>query len=134
LPAIGTALGVAAIGYGCYQLAVYASNQIDVDDQLETGIKEQHESLRVDGKKKPSIRTEPTNLEEQLALEDAKTKPSRKEDEIMKDKIKDPNYPKEDWAKKAHVHEKPDGTNIDIHYWENRFTGERKDFKFKNYE
>jgi hypothetical protein len=29
LPAIGTALGVAAIGYGCYQLAVYASNQIN---------------------------------------------------------------------------------------------------------
>jgi hypothetical protein len=48
LPAIGTALGVAAIGYGCYQLAVYASNQIDVDDQLETGIKEQRESTPVE--------------------------------------------------------------------------------------
>jgi hypothetical protein len=41
LPAIGTALGVAAIGYGCYQLAVYASNQINDSENLDDKEKEQ---------------------------------------------------------------------------------------------
>lgn len=31
-----------------------------------------------------------------------------------------------------HIHERFDGTNIDIHYWENRDTGEKQGFKFKN--
>ena len=70
-----------------------------------------------------------TILEEQLALEEARANPGR---EIKDLKIKDPRYPKEFWAKREYVHEKSDGTNIDIHYWENRQTGERHGFKFKN--
>ena len=50
----------------------------------------------------------------------------------MPDKIKGPKYPKEEWKKVAHTHKKSDGTVIDIHYWENRLTGEKHDFKFKN--
>ncbi len=44
----------------------------------------------------------------------------------------DPNYPKADWAKKQHEHKALDGKKTEIHYWENRHTGERYGFKFKN--
>lgn len=78
------------------------------------------------------VRTEPKNLEEQLALEEANAKPQDPEDEIMQGKIKDPRYSEKDWKKVEHIHERPDGRNIDIHYWENRLTGEKREFKFKN--
>ena len=81
---------------------------------------------------KKKAREEPKNLEEQLALEEAKGKSQDVEDEIMQGKIKDPRYPESEWKKVDHVHAKPDGTNIDIHYWEHRFTGEKREFKFKN--
>jgi RHS repeat-associated protein len=80
---------------------------------------------------KQSPRTEPKNLEEQLALEEAKNG-AGKEIEKLKDKIKDPKYPKEIWEKKQHLHEDSNGKNINIHYWENRASKERKGFKFKN--
>ncbi|MBS0649741.1 MAG: hypothetical protein JSR93_01140, partial [Verrucomicrobia bacterium] len=83
-------------------------------------------------KKKKPVRTDPKDLTEQLTLEEAKSKPRIEEDEIMPGKIRDPNYPKEEWKKMEHIHEKPDGTCVDIHYWENRLTGEKKEFKFKN--
>ncbi len=50
----------------------------------------------------------------------------------MKDKIKDPRYPAKEWKKMEHTHTKPDGTEIDIHYWEHRATGAKHGFKFKN--
>ena len=50
----------------------------------------------------------------------------------MPGKIKDPKYPREEWKKAVHVHEGINGSNIDIHYWENRFIGEKSGFKFKN--
>ena len=83
-------------------------------------------------KKKEDVRTEPKDLSEQLALEEAKAKPQNPEEEIMKDKIKDPRYPPKEWKKMKHVHEQPDGTKIDIHYWEHRTTGAKHGFKFKN--
>jgi len=83
-------------------------------------------------KGKKEVRTEPKDLKEQLTLEEAKAKPQNAKDEIMPDKINDPRYPKEEWKKVEHTHEKPDGTYIDIHYWEDRLTGEKHDFKFKN--
>ena len=82
-------------------------------------------------KKKEDVRTEPKDLSEQLALDEAKAG-AGDEMEKLKDKIKDPRYPKEYWAKKQHIHEKPDGTNINVHYWEHRLTGQRHGFKFKN--
>lgn len=79
----------------------------------------------------PPVGTEPTNLEEQLALEEARCNPGK---EIDPDKlvIKDPIYPKEDWAKNQYEHKALDGKKTEIHYWENRHTGERNSFKFKD--
>ncbi len=81
--------------------------------------------------KKQAPRTEPKNLQEQLALDEA-TGGAGKEIDKLKDKIKDPKYPKEIWEKQQHLHENSNGTNINIHYWENRQTGMREGFKFKN--
>jgi|LakMenE01Jun11ns_1017448.scaffolds.fasta_scaffold9626676_2 hypothetical protein len=77
---------------------------------------------------KPQERTEPENLSEQLTLEEAKAGAGRR---IMEDSIKDPNYPKEEWKKMQHIHENPDRTQVEIHYWELIKTGERSGFKFK---
>ncbi len=76
-----------------------------------------------------STRTLPESLKESLSLEEAKHNEGV---EIMKNKIKDLNYPSSDWAKKEYTHKSLDGENISIHYWENRNTGERHGFKFKN--
>ena len=77
-------------------------------------------------------RTEPQDLSEQLTLEDAKAG-GGKEIDPKKLPIKDSRYPKEDGAKKVVAHERPDeNSNIEIHYWENRHTGEGHGFKFKN--
>ncbi len=83
-----------------------------------------------DQKKPP--RTEPKDLSEQLALEEAKAKPQNPDHEIMPGKINDPRYPKKEWKKAEHIHKNPDGSIIDIHYWENRVSGEKHGFKFKN--
>jgi len=50
----------------------------------------------------------------------------------MKEDIKDPRYPKEDWKKQEHIHYNPDGTETNIHYWENIHTSDRHGFKFKS--
>ncbi len=81
---------------------------------------------------KNEVRVDPKNLSEQLTLEEAKAKPQNSKEEIMQGKIKDSRYPEKEWKKVEHTHEKPDGTKIDIHYWENRITGARHGFKFKN--
>ena len=79
-------------------------------------------------------RTDPSDLNEQLSLEEAKTKPSNDDDEIMKGKINDPRYPDQEWKKCQHVVDHSNGTKTDIHYWENRLTEKRHGFKFKNPE
>jgi len=50
LPAVGTAIGVAAIGYGCYQLAMYASNRIDGYENANGQEKVEEKKPRFDGK------------------------------------------------------------------------------------
>jgi uncharacterized protein RhaS with RHS repeats len=130
-PAFGAAIACTAIAYGCYQLAVYASNQIDVNELEDAQEVDAEEQKSAQGQqKKPPVRTEPRNLEEQLALEEARYN-SAKEIDKNKLTIKDPRYPEEDWAKNQHLHEGLDGKKINIHYWENRHTGERHGFKFK---
>jgi len=74
-------------------------------------------------KKPKKPRTEPKNLEEQLALKEAKAGAGK---EIMKNKINDSRYPSNIWAKKSHRHK-----NIEIHYWQNRNTGASHGYKFK---
>lgn len=76
-----------------------------------------------------SFRTDPQNLWEQLALDEAKSGSGR---EIGKGKWKDPRYPEDDWAKKSHYHAHPDGSSSEIHWWENRHTGETHGYKFKD--
>ena len=78
-------------------------------------------------------RTEPKNLSEQLTLKEAESiYGTPKSKEIMKDLINDPNYPKSEWKKMIHGHKNPDGSSIEIHYWEHRETGAKHGFKFKN--
>ncbi len=81
---------------------------------------------------KKGVRTKPKDLSEQLTLEEAKAKPHEEENEIMEGKVKDPKYPAEEWKKAEHVHKRPDGKIIDIHYWINKLTGIKTGFKFKN--
>lgn len=72
------------------------------------------------------IKTNPSNLSEQLTLQEAK---SGRGSPIMKGKINDPNF--QGWEKMQHVHVNPDGTRTVVHYWRNPTTGEVKFFKFK---
>ena len=82
------------------------------------------------GEKLPS-RTEPKNLQEQLALQEAK---SGVGEAMTKMKIKDPNYPYERWQKMQHQHINSDGSKVNIHYWKNKETGQTHGFKFKDIE
>lgn len=83
---------------------------------------------------KPSVRTEPANLNEKLALEEAKAGAGER---IMAGKVKDPKFPQTEWAKMQHVHvgppspEAPSGVKTVIHYWQNLINGVRTGFKFK---
>jgi RHS repeat-associated protein len=127
-PTIGAIAGAAigaALGWGVYE-AVQWNNHMH--NQLE---EEQPEEEQNTSFKKPPVRTEPRNLEEQLALEEARNN-NIKEIDGKKLPIKDLKYPKELWAKKTHVHEVLDESKIEIHCWECRKTTERHGFKFKD--
>lgn len=50
----------------------------------------------------------------------------------MNGELKDPNYPNEEWKKCQHIHDNADGTASEIHWWEDRETGEKHGFKFKD--
>ena len=80
-------------------------------------------------KLKLPVRTTPRTLEEQLVLKDARAGGGREIDELI---INDPRYPKELWMKKECFQYTHDGKQINVHYWENRLSGERTGFKFKN--
>ncbi|HEX4840345.1 MAG TPA: hypothetical protein VFU89_07895 [Rhabdochlamydiaceae bacterium] len=71
--------------------------------------------------------TEPRNLQQQLALQEAKANPGMPCKNMT---IKDPKYV-DNWTKMQHQHVNPDGTKINIHYWQNKNTGEKTGFKFK---
>lgn len=74
-------------------------------------------------------RIDPKNLEEQLALEEARAGAGKSTGM----RIDDPKYANGDWDKMEHVRKNEKGeTKIDIHYWKNKVTGESHGFKFKN--
>jgi hypothetical protein len=72
-------------------------------------------------------RTAPLNLNEQLALEEARGGQGY---EIMKGSISDPRYAGTH-AKMQHVHELSNGARVVIHYWKETATGVLSGFKFK---
>ncbi|HEX8172203.1 MAG TPA: RHS repeat-associated core domain-containing protein [Thermoanaerobaculia bacterium] len=80
------------------------------------------------GLARAAVRTEATNLAEQLTLEEAKAGAGRR---IMEGRIDDLRYPEQIWAKMEHVHVNPEGVKIVIHYWKNLVTGVMEGFKFK---
>ena len=49
----------------------------------------------------------------------------------MEGRIKDPARPESEWGKMRHNHKSPDGSNIEVHFWENLATGAREGFKIK---
>ena len=77
---------------------------------------------------KHPVRTEPLDLPEQLAKEEAKSGRGRKN---MEGRIKDPKY-KDTHDKMEHIHDHGDGTISELHYWKNRQTGKDTDHKFKD--
>ena len=123
---LGAAAGV-AIYYAYHQYNVYHQNQIDAS--AEPAVELEDENAKAKDKGKPPVRTKPKNLAEQLTLEEARANPGK---ETKKLTINDPRYPTENWAKMQHTHTNNDATKINIHYWENRQTGEKHGFKFKN--
>lgn len=68
------------------------------------------------------------NLAEKLTLEEALGGAGQR---IMKDKIGNPLFPKELFAKMEHVHYLADGTKVVVHYWRDLITGEGFGFKIK---
>jgi RHS repeat-associated protein len=80
------------------------------------------------GGSRPSTgRTEPQNLNEQLAMEQAKANPDAGQPINLKGGMKDSNYPGSDgWVK---MRQNINGT--EVHYVKNMNTGEVADFKFK---
>jgi RHS repeat-associated protein len=72
-------------------------------------------------------RTDPANLNEQLAMGQAKSNPGAGTEIPLKGGLKDPNYPGSDgWVK---MRQNVNGT--EVHYVRNVNTGEVADFKFK---
>ena len=80
--------------------------------------------------KNKEVRTEPKNLKEKLAMEEAKTNLEKAEDITNKMNIGDPKY-KNGWSKMQYIHNNPDGSKTVIHYWKNNITGTTEGFKFK---
>ena len=81
----------------------------------------------VKGKPKAPIKTNPSNLKEQLTLEEAKAgagKPTKKMT------VKDPKYT-DTHVKVEHIHKNPGGSRVNVHYWKEKATGILSRFKFK---
>jgi hypothetical protein len=79
---------------------------------------------------KTGARTEPRDLQEQLALEEAKAGAGKDYSGDLGDPKYHPVTGTED--KKTHSHDHGDGTTTEIHYDVNRSTGERSGFKIKD--
>jgi hypothetical protein len=134
---IGQALTAATLTWGAYELAHHVEfwvdsyqsmNQSELDEIGKKDGNQQGQDSKKEQSKKPP-RTEPKDLAEEITLQEAKGGAG---DTIMKDKINDPRYPPDKWEKKQHEHINPDGTKINVHYWEEIATKERHGFKFKN--
>jgi RHS repeat-associated protein len=73
-------------------------------------------------------RSDPTTLQEQLGMGEAQSGGGSK---IMDGKINDPAYAGTH-QKMQYLHELPDGSSINIHYWREITTGLDSGFKFKS--
>ncbi|CAM4910842.1 unnamed protein product [Rotaria socialis] len=82
----------------------------------------------------PTGRTEPKNLNEQIAMKAAKADAANGET-LKNIVLRDARWsPEGGWVKKQYLHRSLDkSTNIEIHYVFNTLTGEALDFKFKDY-
>ena len=103
---------------------------VDGARRIENGYALFRKSSKNIGTSKPvksPVRTEPKNLSEKLALEEAKAGAG---DQIMKKKVSDPIY-RNKFKKMQHVHYNADGSKTVVHYWEEIITGELSGFKIK---
>jgi hypothetical protein len=80
---------------------------------------------------KPTGRTEPRNLDEQIAMKDA-IEGAANGKVLSRVTLKDSRWPAKDgWVKMRYYHE---STKIVIHYIRNTKTGQSTDFKYKEYK
>ncbi|MBW8360725.1 MAG: RHS repeat-associated core domain-containing protein [Kaistella sp.] len=96
------------------------NSESEADDTDVNGVKVPQEG-------KPDARTEPKDLQEQLAIEEAE---SGEGDTIMSGKLKDPKYNNN--TKMKHTHDHGDGTKTEVHYDIDNKTGKRSGFKIKD--
>jgi RHS repeat-associated protein len=73
-------------------------------------------------------RTEPTNLKEKLAMEQARSNPAAGTEIPLKKGMTDPRWP----ASKGWVKMRQNVNGVEVHYLRNRRTGEVADWKFKD--
>ena len=92
--------------------------------------KQEYEAVSVEdiekNRQEPSI--DPGNLGEKLAVDEAANALRR---HVMEEKLNDPRYSEHQW-KKMNMYINLFKAKTTIHFWENRFTGQREGFKFKN--
>lgn len=136
----GTICG-AALGYVAYNAKSWYDNScFSSSTELETSqsTETEEEKKKSSGKNpnwKPP-RTEPNNLEEKLAMDEAKGIKDKEIKGIMEDQEEwgDPRYKKAEWKKCQHIHHPKDSQadNIRVHWWQHRVTGETHGYKFKD--
>lgn len=118
IEAVAVGICAAYIGHISKELIDIAKSAFNADSTGEEEVK----------KKKAGTRTEPIDLEEQLALAEAKGEKGDK----VKCKQNDPRYPESEWVKKSHNHDHYDGTRTEVHWWENVKSGETHGYKIKD--
>jgi hypothetical protein len=78
---------------------------------------------------KPKVRTEPVDLQEKLAMDEAKAAKDKKVI-IPAEEMDNPRY-KDTHDKQSYVHDHGDGTKTEVHNVKERSTGIESEFKFK---
>jgi len=139
LSAVLGSLAGAVLGYAVYNIDSWYDNKCDAEAVEEEPVKTKDEPTtgrpnsgsKTEEKKKEEFWTEPRTLEEKLTLDEAKAIKNGKE--AKKLTINDPRYPSETWKKCSLTHQYPDPKirRTEVHWWENRITGEKHGFKFK---
>jgi LysM repeat protein len=123
----------------CRTLAEEAPEKMDeVIDQVVDDLKDARRQIEGEEvgqktpRKGPKPDETPRTLAEQLTLQEARAGAG---EVIMRDLADEPrlvdNYGPGEWVKKQHVHRKPDGDKINIHWFHNESTGQDVEFKFK---
>ncbi|MEO5970223.1 MAG: hypothetical protein ABIQ95_09875, partial [Bdellovibrionia bacterium] len=116
-----------ALGYALHKITndsdgTNAKSSIETDEVLAP-------SQSAANAPKSKVRTEPIDIQEKLAMDEAMANPNKTE--IMKGQINDPRY-KGTHDKVSHTHEHGDGTVTEVHGFRNKATGEGSGFKFKD--